>query len=107
MGKRQRDWARKAYDKLVEDLGGKCAKCGTTENLTIDHIDGCEFDHNDVEWSHRVSIYRREAKEGKLQILCDEHNRKKGDPRDRPDDDGQYDLLPATVPAAYPDREPF
>lgn len=107
MGKRQKDWARRAYVKLIEELGGKCVKCGTTENLTIDHIDGCEFDHNGVEWSHRISIYRREAKEGKLQILCDKHNCQKGDPRSRPDDDGQHDLFEQVVTTTDPEHEPF
>lgn len=106
MGQRQREWARRAYDKLIQDLGGKCVKCGTTEKLTIDHIDGCDFVHKDVEWSYRVSIYRREAKENKLQVLCDKHNCQKGDPRDRPDDDGQCDLF--TVAAGTTsDNEPF
>lgn len=107
MGKRQREWARRAYDQLIQDLGGKCAKCGTTEKLTIDHIDGCEFNHSDVEWSARVSIYRREAKENKLQVLCEKHNSQKGDPRDRPDDDGQDDLFTVSAGTNVDDNEPF
>jgi 5-methylcytosine-specific restriction endonuclease McrA len=107
MGKRQRIWARRAYDNLIQQLGGKCVECGTTEKLTIDHIDGCEFEHTDIEWSHRISIYRREAKEGKLQVLCETHNSKKGDPRDRPDDDGQYDLFTQVVKPNDPEHEPF
>lgn len=106
MGKRQREWARRAYDKLIQDLGGKCVKCGTTEDLTIDHIEGCEFKHSDVEWSQRISIYRREAKENKLQVLCDKHNCQKGDPRDRSDDDGQVDLFTETA-GTISDNEPF
>jgi len=73
--------------------------------LTIDHIDGCDYYHHKIEWSHRVSIYRREAKEGKLQVLCEKCNCKKGDPRDLPDDDGQYDLFTMAVPKT--DSEPF
>jgi len=107
MGKRQKAWARKAYDKLIKELGGKCVKCGTEENLTIDHVDGCEFDHNSVEWSQRISIYRREAKENKLQVLCNKHNCQKGDPRKEPDDDGQYALLDNTNPPAATENEPF
>jgi 5-methylcytosine-specific restriction endonuclease McrA len=116
MGKRQRDWARRAYDRLILQLGGKCEKCGSLSALTIDHIEGCDFEHKAVEWSYRVSIYRREAKEGKLQVLCGKCNRKKGDPRaqaqvdeeaaDERYEDGQYDLF-TYVPPEDVDNEPF
>lgn len=98
MGKRQRDWARRAYDRLIIELGGKCAQCGVLSALTIDHIDGCEFEHQKLEWSFRVSVYRREAKEGKLQVLCEKCNQKKGRPEPKPDDDGQYDLFTYASP---------
>lgn len=107
MGKRQRDWARRAYDKLIQDLGGKCVVCGTTDNLTIDHIDGCDYTHSTVEWSHRISIYRREAKENKLQVMCDLHNTKKGKPlHGKPDDDGQHELFVRATPSDL-ENEPF
>ncbi len=106
MAKRQRAWARRAYDRLIIELGGRCAQCGSVSALTIDHVDGCDFDHNTVEWSHRISIYRREAKEGLLQVLCDKCNCKKGDPRNRPDDDGQLDLFTYAEPKD-PESEPF
>ena len=105
MGKRQRDWARKAYDRLILELGGKCIKCGTLSALTIDHIDGCDYYHEKLEWSYRVSVYRREAKEEKLQVLCEKCNVKKGRPEQKPDDDGQYDLF-TFPPTKIPD-DPF
>jgi len=100
MGKRQREWARRAYDRLIVELGGKCVQCGSLSALTVDHIEGCEYAHETVEWSYRVSIYRREAKEGKLQVLCATCNQKKGrpDPDSRPDDDGQYALFTYAPP---------
>ena len=105
MGKRQRDWARKAYDRLIVDLGSQCVKCKSLAALTIDHIDGCDYDHSSLEWSHRISVYRREAKEGKLQVLCETCNRLKGRPDLRPDDDGQYDLFTYAEPKKP--NEPF
>ena len=36
INKKNRDERRKI---LIERLGGKCVKCGTTENLQFDHID--------------------------------------------------------------------
>jgi 5-methylcytosine-specific restriction endonuclease McrA len=93
VGKRQRDWARRAYDRLILDLGGKCAKCGTLSSLTIDHIEGCDYEHETYEWSHRISVYRQEARDGKLQVLCEPCNRQKGRPEPKPDDDGQFDLF--------------
>ena len=107
MGKRQRRWARAAYDRLIIELGGVCVKCGAVSALTIDHIDGCDYYHEKLEWSYRVSVYRREAKEGKLQVLCETCNQKKGrpDPDSRPDDDGQFDLF-TFAPPKNPD-DPF
>jgi hypothetical protein len=104
VAKRQRDWARRAYDRLIVELGGVCAECGSASGLTIDHIDGCDYYHQNYEWSYRISVYRREAKEGKLQVLCWTCNQKKGRP-DLPDDDGQLDLF-TYVPPDDP-NQPF
>lgn len=32
-------WKAARRNRLIEMLGGKCARCGTTENLEFDHID--------------------------------------------------------------------
>ena len=78
MGKRQREWAKRAHAKLVQDLGGKCAICGATENLTVDHKNGRNWKLYAKDPSWRVSVYRREAKEGRVQCLCDSCNSRKG-----------------------------
>lgn|SRR5574339_16971 len=63
---------------LIDTLGGKCAHCGTRKNLEIDHIHGRDWDPaKKSRWS-RIVIYEREAKEGKLQVLCRKCNKKKG-----------------------------
>ena len=70
MSKRQRLWAYRARLALVATLGGKCAHCGSTHDLELDHIYGATWRHRSIEYSHRISIYRREAKRGLLQVLC-------------------------------------
>lgn len=74
MGARQRVWAAKARDALMAELGGCCAACGTTEKLTFDCIDPQGDKHHKVEWSARISFYRKQYREHKnIQILCEEH----------------------------------
>jgi len=85
MGARQKDWARRARAKLVAQLGGKCVMCASTEDLQFDHIVSHSWVASHTEWSHRISIYRREAKAGLIQLLCAYHNRVKGRPPE-PDD---------------------
>jgi 5-methylcytosine-specific restriction endonuclease McrA len=34
-----RAWKAARRNRLIEILGGKCARCGTTENLEFDHVD--------------------------------------------------------------------
>ena len=83
MGARQQAWAKRVWNEMVEALGGICyhKDCDETDDLQIDHIAGKDWTANKVEWSWRMSIYRKEMKEGKLQLLCQFHNAKKGDPR--------------------------
>lgn len=72
MGVYQREWAKKARRALIVQLGGRCAYCGLDciEDLQIDHKQPRRWNIRKVDQSMRVSIYRREAKEGKLQPLC-------------------------------------
>lgn len=32
-------WKQARRDRLIEMLGGKCVRCGATEDLEFDHID--------------------------------------------------------------------
>lgn len=70
MGKAEREWAKRARLALVYQLGGECAWCGSKDCLHIDHIERRLWNIRKVDPSMRVSIYRREALEGKLQVLC-------------------------------------
>ena len=80
MGRRQTEWAVRALAQLVQALGGKCEQCDETDpdKLEIDHINGRDWVPNKVSSSWRVSLYRREAKEGKLQVLCSGCNKSFG-----------------------------
>lgn len=70
MSIRQRNWARIAREKLFDELGRKCALCGTTENLTFDCIVPQGDRHHKIEWSARISFYRRQHRDNNIQILC-------------------------------------
>lgn len=74
MGLRQQAWARRARHRLLEKLGGKCAVCGTTEQLEFDCIvpQGDEHHRRDNSW--RMSFYHAQESVGNLQILCSRHN---------------------------------
>lgn len=89
MGARQKDWARRTRETLLDVLGRRCKWCGAGEDtakLTFDVIipetpggpDG-NGHHRKMDWSHRMSFYRRENDRGNLQVLCDSCNSKKGD----------------------------
>ena len=75
MARRQREWAKRARLALIQALGAWCRKCGSTgaegePPLTIEHLYGREWIHRQVDHSWRISIYRREAAEGLLTVLC-------------------------------------
>ena len=83
-GKRWEETQRKAlraYQRrlaLIDQLGGKCVKCKTQKRLELDHINGRDWEPNKKSRWTRIVIYEREAKEGKLQVLCRKCNAKKG-----------------------------
>lgn len=69
----QRVWMKKRRDEWFEE-NGPCVKCGSLENLELDHIDP------DKKVSHSVwswSLLKREEELSKCQVLCREcHIRK-------------------------------
>lgn len=75
-----RDYMKRRYYKLrseaYELLGGKCVKCGETDNLEIDHIDRTT---KTVDVSKFCSMSRAKfMEELKLcQLLCHEHHKQK------------------------------
>lgn len=61
--------ARKKRAKLVEHMGGKCVKCGTTENLHFDHIDATTKSFGIGNNMNRSMITLKEECK-KCQLLC-------------------------------------
>lgn len=67
--------------ELIEQLGGKCAKCGSTDKLEFDHWPrACTWAHNKKNPWQRMKIYMEEAAKGMIRLLCRRCNRKQGDP---------------------------
>lgn len=63
----QRKWLAARRQEAIELLGGKCKKCGNTENLEFDHIDrNSKLSHSIWSWSYE----RRKAELDKCQLLC-------------------------------------
>lgn len=85
MGARQRAWAARVRDGLLDLLGRRCAWCQRTEpevKLTFDCIvptrDGPNGHHRRYDVSWRMSFYRAQVLAGNLQVLCLHCNSAKG-----------------------------
>lgn len=68
---------------LIKQLGGKCVDCGTKgrnkkNRLELDHIHGRDWKPREKSRWQRLTIYRREAAEGKLAVRCAKCNKLKG-----------------------------
>lgn len=72
------DYMAKRYyrrrEAALAALGGKCIKCGSTENLEFDHIDAStkSFDIGTAMASKAESVLQEELK--KCQLLCRRHH---------------------------------
>lgn len=77
MAKRQKEWARKARFTLMFLLGGCCKECGSDKDLEFDCKEPRGDEHHKMDTSARICFYRRQHREGNLQILCEPcHNKK-------------------------------
>ena len=74
MGQRQKDWARRARLRLIEQLGGVCVECGTDKKLEFDCIKPMGDSHHRMESSARMSFYHAQHRASNLQLLCERHN---------------------------------
>ncbi len=62
--------------QLIHDLGGACAECGSTSDLEINHIYGRSWTPRKLTHYRRVLRYVREAREGLINVLCSECNKR-------------------------------
>lgn len=77
MAKYHKAWARRKRLELMFKLGGCCAWCGTSRNLTFDCKHPQGDTHHRYDPSQRMSFYHRQHREGNVQILCKRCNTKK------------------------------
>ena len=56
--------------QLFARLGWKCVRCGSSEDLSIDHVDGRSWSLN-MAWVKRMQRYWTEFEAGvRLRLLC-------------------------------------
>jgi single-strand DNA-binding protein len=77
VGRYEKEWARRKRRELRAALGGICAECGTNRRLEFDCKEPRGDTHHRYDTSQRMSFYRREHRDGNLQLLCSRcHSRK-------------------------------
>jgi hypothetical protein len=80
---KQRWASSKAWDlreRLRKVMGGKCVKCGSTEQLEFHHPRGRTWVARRKNQLQRMKLYWRDFMEGVLELLCSPCNKKVGDP---------------------------
>jgi hypothetical protein len=72
---------RAARELLIEELGGQCVDCGSTESLQFDHTVVRTWSARKTSRWVRIARYRREALAGVIALRCKVCNNSKGRPR--------------------------
>ena len=79
-----RELRRRIKAEVIAHYGGRCACCGTTENLTIDHPEGNGAEHRRAIFGNQGGGYRfylwlrRSGFPSGYQVLCLPCNQSKG-----------------------------
>lgn len=71
--------AQRLRAELIAKLGGKCVRCGATEEIEFDHIHGRDWEPRLHSQLQRLQVYAREIAAGKIQLLCGTCNLAKRD----------------------------
>lgn len=69
-----REYYRKRREAIFDYLGGRCAECGTADNLEVDHIDKTQKQFN---ISSKLSVKNNKEELDRCQLLCKTHHREK------------------------------
>lgn len=85
MALRQRQWARKKRLELIRLLGLKCIDCKTRDYrklefdviVNVDKEPNTKPRHHTMEWSWRMSFYRKQYHDGNLVLRCQKCHAKK------------------------------
>lgn len=78
MAKRQKEWARRKRQELLDLYGEVCAECGDTSCLTFDCVVPMGSEHHGLDTARRMTFYWRQHAAGNLQVLCQSCNSSKG-----------------------------
>jgi hypothetical protein len=71
-------------ERLVEVMGGKCVKCGTTELLEFHHPHGRDWVARKKNQAQRMRRYLQDFLLGNLELLCGGCNKSVGKPKELP-----------------------
>lgn len=82
---RQLQYYHRTRTALIRALGGKCEHCGATRALEVDHLQPRPYKPSKLSSSSRIARYVREARAGKVQLLCKCCNAEKGEPPETDD----------------------
>lgn len=70
MSKATKSWAKAARIELIVSRGGACERCKALQNLTIHVLARSDQRHHGMDPSARICYYRKEARAGNIQVLC-------------------------------------
>lgn len=80
-----REWCRAYRSRLVEQLGGCCQQCGSTEKLQFHHLKPRTWIASQLSRWQRLAEYKREISRGEIELLCKPCNQRAGKPQAEPD----------------------
>lgn len=75
-----RDYMKNRYhsvrNKIIQDLGGKCNRCGSKDNLHLDHKDKSKKQLNMAD-AHSVADSKLKEELKNIQLLCEDCHKQK------------------------------
>lgn len=76
--------------ELIEQLGGKCVKCGATDDLHFHHTSPRTWIASKLNRWARLAAYKRDIEAGVIELLCGPCNRREGQPASEPEGDPDF-----------------